>query len=173
MTSAVVVDTNVALVANDATSAEPEWDSECIEACLAAMEDVQERRRVILDDHDLIVSEYFHKLDRSGMPGVGDAFAKWAWDHRFVKARCARVTVTPVGDSFAEFPASRDLGAFDPSDRKFVAAACAFDGDHEILQATDSKWWGLRDALAAAGVTVRFVWPDGIEALHEGKRKRV
>jgi hypothetical protein len=168
----VVVDTNVALVANDATSAAPEWDAECILACLAAVEEVRAKRRIILDDQDLIVSEYFNRLDRSGMPGVGDAFAKWAWDHRFVEARCARVALTPQGDSFAEFPPSSDLATFDPSDRKFVAAACSFEGEHEILQAVDSKWWGLRDALAAAGVTVRFVWPDGIEALHERKRKR-
>ena len=170
--ASVVVDTNVALVANAALEPESPWGVACIQACVDALAAVQRGRRIILDDTDAIVTEYFRKLNRHGMPGVGDQFAKWAWDHRFVPDRCSLVTITVDGATFEEFPDDPRLRAFDPSDHKFIAAACGHGPNHELLQAVDSKWWGMREELAEAGVNVVFVCPENIASLHGRKQKR-
>ena len=38
-----------------------------------------------------------------------------------------------------------------------------------ILQATDSKWWGWKDALAEVGITVHFLCPDYVKAKYAEK----
>ena len=164
----MVVDTNVALLANAATEKTSSWDPHCILACVTAIRALQAEGGLVLDDAQRILAEYFNKLSRSGMPGLGDAFAKWAWDHQGDARACSRVVITEHGDSFVEFPDHPDLASFDPSDRKFVAVAAAH-GSAEVLQAVDSKWWGWREALAEAGVSVRFLCPEYIEATYQKK----
>ena len=46
---------------------------------------------------------------------------------------------------------------FDLSDRKFVAVANAHQEKPPILEGTDSKWWGWKDALAEVGIKVVFL----------------
>jgi hypothetical protein len=58
---------------------------------------------------------------------------------------------------------------FDNSDRKFVAVANAHPDKPEILQATDSKWWGWKDALAKVGITVSFMCPEYVRIKYEEK----
>lgn len=170
MNDPLVVDTNVPLVANAATRGDVPWDLECVRACVSAIRRVQEDGGLVLDDAHRILGEYFRGLSRKGMPGLGDAFAKWAWDHQHDERVCEQVVITEDGDSFIEFPDHDGLGDFDLSDRKFVATA-AVHGSASVLQAVDSKWWGWKDALREAGVEVRFVCPTTIAALHAGKQK--
>jgi hypothetical protein len=70
------------------------------------------------------------------------------------------VRITPKGESYEEFPDHPGLADFDPSDRKFVAAANAHPDRPPILQATDSKWWGWSEALEACGLSVVFLCPS-------------
>ena len=70
------------------------------------------------------------------------------------------VTITKNGESYDEFPNHQGLINFDLSDRKYIAVANAHHEKPPILQATDSKWWGWKDALAEAGITVHFLCPD-------------
>ncbi|HWV85448.1 MAG TPA: hypothetical protein VNZ62_08400 [Capillimicrobium sp.] len=166
----VIVDTNVAKVANAALEPDTEWDPECVHACVEAIADTMAGGRLVLDDLGLILEEYGRQLGHAGMPGLGHAFAKWAFDHQYDARVCTRVAITPHEDSFHEFPDDPALAEFDHSDRKFVAAALAHEPPPPpILQAVDSKWWGLRHALAAAGVVVTFVHEPTIRALHERK----
>jgi hypothetical protein len=75
------------------------------------------------------------------------------------------VALTPKPDDaqdFVELPALPAGLAYDPADRKFIAVAAAHDDHPPVLQALDSKWWGWREALAAAGVTIRFLCPAEI-----------
>ena len=171
MTEVLLVDTNVAKVANAALDADPEWDLPCIQACVNALQGAMATAHIVLDKGGLIVAEYSRQLGHSGMPGLGHFFAKWVFDHQWDSSRCTQVTITPDGDSFAEFPSNEELAEFDLADRKFIAAAVAHGDESSVLQAVDSKWWALRDALAASGVDVTFVCEDTIEALHNAKRK--
>jgi hypothetical protein len=73
------------------------------------------------------------------------------------------VVITKVGDSYEEFPSHDGLNDFDRSDRKFVAVTNAHPDKPPILQATDSKWWGWKDALAEVGITAHFLCPEYAE----------
>ncbi len=75
-----------------------------------------------------------------------------------------RVAITKNGESYEEFPIHDGLVDFDKSDCKFVAASNAHKDKPPILQATDSKWWGWKDSLAEAGITVHFLCSKYAEA---------
>lgn len=96
----------------------------------------------------------------SGQPGVGDRFLKWVHDNRWGFPDSDRVRITSNGTSYMEFPNHEGLAAFDNSDRKFVATSNAHPRKPPILQATDSKWWGWKDALNRVGISVGFLCPE-------------
>lgn len=162
-----VVDTNVPLTANAGEHSDPR----CVLACVDAIRELMRSGHLVVDDQFRIIKEYGHKLSASGQPGVGDAFRKWVLTNHANPTRCTRVSITPKTDprDFEEFPANPALASFDAADRKFVAVSLAHPEQPPILQATDSKWWGLRDALATSGVTVHFLCPEHIAELHARK----
>ena len=100
----VVIDTNVAIVANGQTT---QAGIECEEACIDALQriynvrrvtadnDEEEQCRVVLDDGDEIMNEYRCHLSPSGQPGPGDAFFKWLWNNQFQEDHCVRVGILP------------------------------------------------------------------------------
>ena len=161
-----VVDTNVPLTANAGE------DPQCVLACVEALRALMGSGHIVIDDNFRIIKEYMRKLSSSGQPGVGDAFLKWVLNNQANPARCTQVELTPQphdSRDFEEFPADESLSGFDPSDRKFVAVSCAHPERPPILEATDSKWWGLREALEKCGVKVHFLCPEHIQDLHKRK----
>lgn len=160
-----VVDTNVPKTANLATQPDPDSDvpDTCVLACIEAVNHVIIRRGLVLDDGDDIFDEYRQQLSMRGQPGVGDAFMKWVHDHRHSLPSIQRVRITKDGDSYNEFPAHDNLINFDISDRKFVAVSNAHPDKPPIIQATDSKWWGWKDALTENDITVQFVCPEYVK----------
>lgn len=155
MTTAVLVDTNVALAANGMSSV-PE---DCAVACVAALLAVTRgERRLVLDEGYEIVGEYLHKLQPKGQRGVGDAFAKWVATNWSNPAFCDLVAIELDDDGeYVSFPRTGGLANFDRSDRKFVAVAAAHGGHPPILEAADSKWWGWQGALREVGLDVDFL----------------
>lgn len=155
----VVMDTNVALVANgSAEQANPD----CVRACIAALKRIRSEQRLRLDVGRLILEEYRRNLSFSGQPGVGDVFFKWLWDNQANELFCRRVTITPLDSdpqNFAEYPADPELARFDPSDRKFVATALAENEPVPILNASDEDWSEFHNALARY-VVVECVCPE-------------
>lgn len=167
----LVVDTNVALVANGKAEATPG----CVSACTAALLELMRAGHLVLDDRFHILSEYRKKLSSTGQPGLGDAFLKWVYTNRTNPDCCTCVRITPKPQDtqdFHEFPVHEGLNAFDPSDRKFVAVACVHPDRPPILQAADSKWWGWQDALRECGVQVRFLCPGDLSAVYKRKMGR-
>lgn len=166
-----LVDTNVPKTANLATQPDPDSDvsNACVLACIEAVEHVIKKRGMIIDAGDEIFDEYRQQLSMKGQPGVGDIFMKWVHDNRWSLHDSQRVTITRNGDSFDEFPTHDDLNDFDKSDRKFVAVANAHPEKPPILQATDSKWWGWKDALAEVGISVKFLCPEFVKAKYAEK----
>jgi len=158
LSSPVVIDTNVAMVANgSADQAGPD----CVLACIDALLRVRDDHRLLMDDGGRILDEYRCNLSPSGQPGAGDAFFNWLWDNQWNAERCERVPITPNGHrGFVEFPDDPDLAAFDPADRKFVAVALASALDPPIMNASDNDWCEYRDALEHHGVEVQFLCPD-------------
>ena len=166
-----LVDTNVPKTANLATQPDSDTDvsDACVLACIEAVEHVISKRGLIIDAGDDIFNEYRQQLSMKGQPGVGDRFMKWVHDNRWSLPDTHRVTITRNGDSYDEFPTHDRLNDFDKSDQKFVAVANAHKNKPPVLQATDSKWWGWKDALAEVGITVQFLCPEYVEAKYTEK----
>ena len=156
---AVVVDTNVAMVANQKA---PQASPDCLQACLDALQQIIDKGTVVLDDGMHILKEYMENLSLAGQPGLGDAFLKWVWTHQGTP-RCEQVHITPKpGEeyTFEEFPSDPDLERFDLSDRKFVAVARSSSRKPPVLNAVDTDWWIFRVPLKRHKVQVRFLCPE-------------
>ena len=164
-----IVDTNVAITANKTVSDIPNDLLECTGKCIEIIEEVIKKKSLVLDEDGEIFEEYKNNLSFSGQPGVGDRFLRWVHDNQWKLQGNNRVAITKNGDSYDEFPEHEDLESFDISDRKFVAVAAAHTNNPMIYQATDSKWWGWKEALRACSIEVAFVCPDYIEAKYKQK----
>lgn len=166
-----LVDTNVPKTANLALDpvSVPQELAGCVLACVEAVEHLVKQGGLILDSNDEIFTEYRSNLSLSGQPGIGDGFMKWVHDNRWQFPDVDRVTITKNGNSYDEFPDHDGLTQFDNSDRKFIAVTNAHPAKPPILQATDSKWWGWKDALQEVGITVRFLCSDYIKSKYQEK----
>ena len=165
---AVIVDTNVAVVANGQEES-PQASPNCVDTCINRLEGiVRGEEKLVLDNGWIILGEYLRNLRSTGEPGAGDSFLRWILMNK--DNRCDLVPITPVDGSereFEEFPPDPALNGFDPDDRKFIAVAVAHTEKPPILQAVDSKWWDFRDAFRRNGVTVEFICEDDIQRLRE------
>jgi hypothetical protein len=166
-----LVDTNVPKTANLALDPAtiPQELTSCVLACVEAVEHVVKRRCLVMDAGDEIFDEYRKQLSMKGQPGVGDRFMKWVHDNRWKLSDADRVTITRNGQSYIEFPEHDGLTQFDNADRKFIAVANAHPDKPPVLQATDSKWWGWKDALTEVGIAVHFLCPDYARAKYAEK----
>jgi len=162
----VIVDTNVPVVANGASG---QASPICVLACVQHLNEIISHGRIVLDDGWRILREYMHNLHSVGQPGVGDAFLKWVLTNQANLEKCERVSITPIDPDdpsetdFHEFPSDPDLDHFDPSDRKYIAVACAHRNHPPILQAADHKWWMFRSAFENNGVEVVFLCKDDLQ----------
>ena len=161
---AVIVDTNVAVVANGQS---PQASSSCVDICINRLEGiVRGEEKLVLDNGWIILGEYLRNLRSTGEPGAGDSFLRWILMNK--DDRCDLIHITPVAGSeneFEEFPDDSALAGFDPDDRKFIAVTIAHPENPPILQAVDSQWWDFRDALRQNGVTVAFICDHDIQRL--------
>ena len=166
-----VIDTNVPITANRARCPEetPPELAECVLASVEAVEHVVKQGGLVLDFGDEIFDEYRNHLSMKGQPGVGDFFMKWVHDNRWKSSKADRVEIEKIGVSYKEFPDHEGLSEFDDADRKFVAVSNAHPDKPPILQATDSKWWGWKEALNEVGITVQFLCPDYVRTKFEKK----
>jgi len=160
---AFVVDVNIAIVANGRSS---HADVGCISACVAALINIHDNGKIVLDDGMKILYEYMAQLSMAGQPGIGDAFMRWVWEHQAVDSRCERVFLKPNPDDpdgFLEFPTDPDLRTFDPSDRKYVVVALGSRARPVVLNAVDTDWWEHRVALTKNGIHLRFLCPQHMD----------
>ena len=152
---AVVIDTNVLLVANGRHS---DVSIECRIACITKLLACQRSGIVVIDEGFLILQEYQKRTSPNEPKGVGDEFLKWLLQNKSNRKRVHVVSISQTGDNiYAEFPDALLQAEFDVQDRKFVAVANGHPRRPSIWQATDSKWLGWRKRLAQVGVTVEFL----------------
>ena len=163
---AVIVDTNVAVVANGQS---PQASPNCVDICINRIERIiRGGEKLVLDNRWMILTEYMRNLRSSGEPGAGDKFLLWLLRNK--DTQCDLVSITSIDGSnnaFEEFPDDPALDGFDPADRKFIAVACAHLERPPILQAVDSKWLDFNDAFRENGITVEFICQEDIQRLHE------
>lgn len=155
--SDVVVDTNVPIVANDRDG---EYTIDCAKKCIERLQEARKDDRIVLDFAGSVLEEYKRYPRSSGQPGPGDAFYFHVLRHLGDGVRTFLVDLEDHHERvYAHFPADPQLTAFDPSDRKFAAAAIVADA--VVLNATDSDWLTHRTALRDNGVVVEFVCGEG------------
>lgn len=168
---AVIIDTNVMVVANGKASA-PQAKCKCITHCRARLAEIlRGPEMILLDDKKRIIQEYRKNLNQKGRE-FGDRFwqelMRIMWRLRKKQNKVIKVRITPLagnGTDFEEFPNDDpSLKDFHKKDRKFVAVVIAYQHNHgqeaPILQAEDSGWAEFRDALAAHGVQVDSICED-------------
>lgn len=152
----VIVDTNVAVVANCTDQA----SLQCRAKCAQKLHEIVKGRRLVLDAGNEVFDEYRKHLSFSGQPGAGDIFFKWLTDNKFnaEQVELVELIADPLRqDQFSAFPNDEDLARFDQSDRKFVALALTHPDRPPIMTATDSDWWNFLEQLNSAGVLVEFL----------------
>ena len=162
---AVVIDTNVMVVANGRTTA-PQATQECVIHCQARLAEIlRGSEKILLNDKKRMIQEYKNNLNEKGR-GHGDRF----WQELVRRmyrygGNQEKVIIVPItslagnGTDFEEFPNDDpSLRDFHKKDRKFVAVALAYQHDSgqeaPILKAEDSGWEEFKTALAAHGVRV-------------------
>lgn len=162
----VVVDTNVAVVANKRA---PQASSNCIRICAQKLRQITHGEvKLVLDNKWIILREYLQNLHSRGAD-VGDRFLAWCLRNRTNPEQCELVSITPVANlenEFEEFPKDLELQNFDPDDRIFIAVARKHPEKPPILQAVDSQWLDFREALSRHEVTVEFICKSDIRRLH-------
>ena len=167
----IIIDTNVPINANLANTPDkiPDNMVDCVYNCVAAIQHVITEKGLVIDSGGEIFKEYMHKLSLTGQNGLGNAFVKWVYDHQWSIPDSNRVEITKEGDSYKEFPNHDGLINFDISDRKFIAVANAHPEKPPILQSTNCKWWGWKDALKEVGVSVYFLCPEYVKEKYKEK----
>jgi hypothetical protein len=109
--------------------------------------------RIIVDEAGEMLEEYRRYLSPTGQPGVGDRFFREILTN--FTGKVERIPLEKVDGAFVDFPADPRLATFDPSDRKFAAAARK--SGVPVCNATDTDWLEHRDALAESGIEVVFL----------------
>ena len=172
-----VVDTNVPYVANYAVDSDDkpsDLPNSCVLKCVEKIEYLMHNKdSIVIDNNYEILTEYRKKLSSGNPSGLGAEFYKWISSIVWTLPDANRVVIAKIENEkyYKEFPHHADLKNFDRSDRKFIAVANKHPENPEILQATDSKWWGARVALCEVGIKVRFLCEDYIKEKYTKKIK--
>lgn len=169
--SAIVIDTNVLMVANEEFPPE-QADEDCVRGCidrLSAIRGQATGEKVVLDQDDRLLHEYQQTLRSGRQPSTGHAFLHWLFQAGWNSAFCDRVDIHCEDEAhqvFAEFPNHPGLADFDISDRKFVATANAHPSKPAILQAVDAKWRGWEQSLLECDLRVEWISEETADRLY-------
>ncbi len=151
--SDIIVDTNVAVVANRQNNG---VEQSCADACVLFLTDAHTQHVVLIDAGDEVRSEYAKALSVSRPYQLGALFLLHIYQNQFNPARVRRIDLPKNADgTFADFPSDPSLATFDLSDRKF--AALSRNTGTPVTNATDSDWADSLAALTAFGITVDFL----------------
>jgi hypothetical protein len=154
-----VVDTNVAVVANNRSTRDQQGqdrsvDPECRLASQRFLRDLLASGRIAVDDTGEIQAEYRRHLNAAGQPGVGDEFYRAILMSH--PDKIVRIAIGRTGeDEYDAFPNDPALEGFDRSDRKFVAVALV--ASVPVVNATDSDWVNHDGALSAHGLEISYL----------------
>ena len=173
---AVIVDTNVIVIANDTDDKR----EDCRDCCQDRLQEIiSHREKVVIDDRWRILGEYENNTNPNSRKGIGDLFVKRLLQNLRNPEICKMVPITPLagnGTDFEEYPADTALTNFDPDDRKFIAVALAHKRDTEqtptILLAIDRGWLQFIDALASHEVSVDLICEEDMQSPRQGGKGR-
>lgn len=151
--SDVIIDTNVALVANRQNH---NVVTRCVDACTRFLSRARTDHVVLIDSGDEIRAEYAHALQQCRPYELGAQFLIHIYQQQYNPNRVRRIDLDKTADGvFVDFPEAPELACFDQSDRKF--AALARKTGTAVTNATDSDWADSLAALNANNIAVDFL----------------
>ena len=157
-----ILDTNVLMVANGDKSEQASL--ECIRNCARLLLSIREgiNGAVVMDTDKtfLIKREYLKNID----PKKDLAGSRFLLELLKNPNLRIEISITPQNGSFAEFPDDPRLANFDPSDRKWIALARAYNHKHpndnhspHIAQASDTKWHNFEAIFKEYGILIDWI----------------
>ena len=173
--SAVIVDTNVIVIANDA---DDDDRKDCRERCQdRLMRILSHGEKVVVDDRWRIFGEYERNVKPNTKKGIGAIFVKTLMQNLKNPEICTMVHITSLagnGTDFEEFPTDNALSGFDPDDKKFIAVALAHKQETgqtpTILLAIDRGWLRFMDVLENHEVSVDLICEEDMRRPRTEKR---
>ena len=173
---AVIVDTNVIVIANDTDNKRKDCRDRCQERIRQI---INQHGKVVIDDRRRILGEYQNNTRPNTRKRIGDLFVKRLLQNLGNPEICTMVPITPLagnGTDFEEFPTDTALINFDPDDRKFIAVALAHKRDNgqipTILLAIDRGWLQFMDEFANYGVSVDLICEEDMQCPRQGRKGR-
>jgi len=174
--NAVIVDTNVIVIANDTDDKR----ADCRDCCQDRLQQIIDQpEKVVIDDRRRILGEYQNNTRPNTRKGIGDLFVKRLLQNLGNPKICTMVPITSLTGNrtdFEEFPDDTALINFDPDDRKFIAVALAHKRDNgqipTILLAIDKGWLQFIDALANHEVSVDLICEEDMQRPRQGRKGR-
>ena len=175
--NAVIVDTNVIVIANDTDDKR----ADCRDRCQDRLQEIRDQHEtVVLDDEWRILGEYKDNTNPNRRKGIGDLFVKRLLQNLENPAVCTMVPITPLagsGTDFEEFPNDdASLKKFHKKDRKFIAVALAHERDTRyvppILLAMDRGWLQFTDALRNHGVRIDLICEEDIQRPRQRRKEK-
>jgi len=147
-----IIDTNVFVAANGGTDQLSEDD---INRCKSFVALLFSKTIISIDAKSEIFSEYFRYMNRSGQPGIGDAYVKYLWDRQCDKTVCELVDISKNKNGvYKQLKGKEDLICFDPNDLKFIAVYLGSKFNTTICNASDRDWEENKSLLAKYNINV-------------------
>ena len=82
--------------------------------------------------------------------------------------------IDEVGEyKYVPYPEDIELKKFDNPDKKFISVAYGFEQRIPIVEAIDSKWWGIREPLKRHGIDLIFIDEEYIKAKYKKKMTKI
>ncbi|MDW7711188.1 MAG: hypothetical protein SCH98_12010 [Deferrisomatales bacterium] len=158
-----IIDTNVLLVASAAhpyspfgASNLPATEQDRVFEWLAAFR-ADDSRSMVWDTLWRIYEEYRNKL-------TDQDYGLQVVKEKMQRARFVEVAYDENGAAVVPV----EFAAFDPSDRKFLAVLLT-DGESTLVNATDTDWLEIEEALMDVGHKVEHVIEAWLRAIHTAK----
>ncbi len=160
-----IIDANVMILAGTPVRSIPNDMLYCYEKCVDYIEQfMDDNNGVFLDAQGEILKEYENSFRNNEYPNMSTEFLKWALVHaEFVALNEIEPNV------YIPYPDNAKLKGFDPSDRKYIALAYKHPQKPDIIEGTDSKWWGIKQELADNGITLVFIDEEYISKKYRKK----
>ena len=155
-----IIDANVMLLAGTSIRDIPQDQLECFEKSIDFIRQyMKSKSKVVLDDDYRILGEYQNAFHLAKSPNNATVFFRWVLSN----SEYFPLQEEPE-NVFIPYPDDCELQNFDPPDRKYIALSYAHPDKPAIVEATDSKWWGIKQNLGRHGIIVYFIDEEYIES---------
>ena len=160
-----MIDTNVILLAGTMVKDVPNDQLKCYQKCIIFLNELMKQNdSVLVDAEGRVITEYKSHFRLIPYPNMADYFFRYAMSHSvFYHLE----ELSP--NEYEYYPESPELRAFDAPDRKFIALAYGYGNNTPIVEAADSKWWGIREEIRKTGIELIFIDEEYIKMKWEMK----